>query len=157
MHAFMLLGAWLFMSPGALGTPDAPAPAKAPGDVQAFLDTLMAADTRGDLETVAAAYAEDAVLMPPSGPPVLGRTAIRERYRQIFAGASLEVSLVAEEAHDFGDWAAVRGRTTGQLVPRLGLPIRPVRDKFLMLLQRDAARAWRIHTLMWSPIDATSP
>lgn len=83
----------------------------APTETERFFARLMTADNKGDVEVVASCYHEDAVLMPPSGPPIQGRDLIKERYRSLFETARLEVTLVSDELHVFGDWAASRGRT----------------------------------------------
>jgi uncharacterized protein (TIGR02246 family) len=48
---------------------------KAKGDVR----TWLAAYNAGDVETIVAMYADDAVLMAPGSPAAVGRDAIRER------------------------------------------------------------------------------
>jgi ketosteroid isomerase-like protein len=48
-------------------------------------DTFVRAYNSGDLETVVAFYAEDAVLQPDGAPAVRGREAIREYFRSAIA------------------------------------------------------------------------
>ena len=48
--------------------------------------TFMRAYWKGDLETVVALYAEDAVLLPANAPEAKGRDAIRKYYAAEFAG-----------------------------------------------------------------------
>jgi ketosteroid isomerase-like protein len=48
--------------------------------------TFMRAYWKGDLETVVALYAEDAVLLPADAPEVKGRDAIRKYYAADIAG-----------------------------------------------------------------------
>lgn len=123
-------------------------------DVGQFLKTLVAADNRGDLEAVVRCYAEDAVLMPPQGPVVRGRAAIRARYSQIFSTSRLEIALESEDQRVIADWAFSRGRTTGWLVSRADGSKSRVDEKFLMLLHATSAGRWEIHTLSWSPATA---
>ena len=59
--------------------------------------TFMRAYWKGDLETVVALYAEDAVLMPADAPEAKGRDAIRKYYAADIAGLkSGEADMILE-------------------------------------------------------------
>jgi len=48
-------------------------------EIRAIAEGIVAADNRSDIDAVLAYYAPDVVLMPPSEPPVVGRSPIRPR------------------------------------------------------------------------------
>jgi ketosteroid isomerase-like protein len=59
--------------------------------------TFMRAYWKGDLETVVALYAEDAVVMPADAPEAKGRAAIRKYYIADIAGLKLgEANVILE-------------------------------------------------------------
>jgi len=60
--------------------------------------TFMQANYKGDLETVVALYAEDAVLLPSNAPAAKGRDAIRKYYAADIAGLKSGESDVIVES-----------------------------------------------------------
>ena len=55
------------------------------------LDEIMKADSTGDPDKVASLYADDAILIPSGRADIIGKNAIRENYRNIFANSRLQV------------------------------------------------------------------
>ncbi len=59
--------------------------------VSAFIEALHDCWPRGDLEALEAFYHEDVVLLPPDlGPPIQGRLAVVDSYREFLGAAELE-------------------------------------------------------------------
>jgi uncharacterized protein (TIGR02246 family) len=113
----------------------------------------MEAHRVGDPDRAAAIYTEDVVWLPPSGPSIAGREAVRERYRQNFESQAVEFSIHSEETRIFGDWAFDRGTTVGTILPKSAESApRPLHDKFIALFQKTPDAGWKIARLMWSPI-----
>lgn len=52
------------------------------------------------MERIAALYEDDALPPPPAGPAIAGKAAIRERYRQGFEKAKLELRFHSKVWHD---------------------------------------------------------
>jgi len=75
--------------------------------------TFMRAYWKGDLETVVALYAEDAVLMPADAPEAKGRDAIRKYYAADIAGLkSGEADMILESTQGVsGNLGWSSGRT----------------------------------------------
>lgn len=78
--------------------------------------TFMQAYWKGDLETVVALYAEDAVLLPANAPEVKGRDAIRKYYAADMAGLKPgEAGMILESTQgasgDLG-WSSGRSKDT---------------------------------------------
>ena len=113
----------------------------------------MEAHRVGDPDQAAAIYTEDVVWLPPSGPVITGREAVRERYRQNFATQAVEFTIRSEETRVFGDWAFDRGTTVGTITFRDGeTPPKKLHDKFIAIFQKTPDAGWKIARLMWSPI-----
>ncbi len=141
------------MPSGAAGETPAPAAAEEEGDeaaIRRLLEEIIAADNRGDLETVADLYADDALLLPPGSPPVRGREAIRAHYTAIFNASRLKLAAESLETLVAGDWAIDRGVTAGLVIPKETGEPRTVNDAYLMILRRDPDGAWRIWRLIWN-------
>ena len=76
----------LIATAAAVSTPSAADTAEDKAALRAADETFVRASLKGDLETVVALYAEDAVLMPAGAPEVKGRDAIRKYYAADIAG-----------------------------------------------------------------------
>src|SRR5712691_3916322 len=64
----------------------------------------------GDIDSVAAIFAEDAVQMPPNSPPLVGRAAIRQFWRQAVEWGKWEFTLQAVDVSVSGPMAVERGK-----------------------------------------------
>lgn len=136
--------AWL----AVVGCQMPPEPTPSPSCV---LRELIAADNRGDLDAIVSCYSEDAVLLPPDSPPVVGRSAIRRSYEAGFAMFELQVSLEETDFRRSGSLAYSHGYTRGAFLWRDGSPPTPFRDGYMMALERDTSGTWRVEALMWMP------
>jgi ketosteroid isomerase-like protein len=124
------------------------------GDLQA-INTLQSqvdsAIINGDTERYVGFLADDAVLMPPNAPPVVGKEAIRSWN----AAMSKEMKIEAYTSSDdevvvAGDWAfrratvdwTIRSRAIGQ----------PIRDsaKYLIVYARQPDGSWKVARDIWS-------
>ncbi|MEM7201100.1 MAG: DUF4440 domain-containing protein [Planctomycetota bacterium] len=138
---------------GLLGGCRGPAVGPAAADeVMAALRSLEAADNAGDADAIAAHYAEDAVLHPPRGSAVRGRSQVRARYQDGLAQFALEVNIQASGVEIAGDCATCWGHTTGRFVWRDERTPTAFRDRYLMTLRRSAT-GWQIAHLMWCRSD----
>src|SRR5262245_28897809 len=82
--------------------------------IKKVLAGIIAADNASDVERIVAFYEDDALLLPPASPAVAGKAAIKERYRQSFENARLELAFHSEETQVAGAWAFDRGLTHGR-------------------------------------------
>lgn len=142
-----LLTLWCNSAPSSECTPEDPAVSA----VRAVAAGIVAADNRSDIAAVLAYYSEDAILMPPGEPAVIGQGQIRPRYEALFAAYRPEIEPGIEEACVAEDLAFVRGRNGGRLRPLNPGEERHLDDTYLMLLRREADGTWRISHLMWHP------
>jgi len=118
--------------------------------VKTVLAEIIAADNAPDVERIVALYEDDALLLPPAGPAIAGKAAIKERYRQGFEKARLELTFHSEETQVAGAWAFDRGLTRGRNVWRDGKEPAKFEHKYLMILKRQPDGAWKIARLIWN-------
>jgi uncharacterized protein (TIGR02246 family) len=116
-------------------------------------DSLFAVGTNtGDVDQVAATYAEDAVLLPPGAPPVKGRTAIREFWNGFLQPYTVVLTLGTDQIEGRGDLAYVVGHYHMVTTPKAkGTPAQAPEDgKFLEVFKRQADGRWRYVVDMYS-------
>jgi uncharacterized protein (TIGR02246 family) len=140
-------GAAIGDRPGRAGQADLPADLTA---IRAVTSGIIAADNTGDAAAVIWFYADDAVLLPPNGAPVVGKDAIRARYEEGFQHFRFAISSSSEETHVFGDWAFDRGTTRGKTIPKADESSRQIHDQYVMILHRQPSGTWKIARLIWN-------
>ena len=95
-----------------------------------------------NLDAVAALYTEDARLLPPGGPLLMGRAAIRDYYAREIANNAPQLMFAAEESGVDGDWGWRSGTWITNTTPLKS-------GKFLEILKR-TPDGWRRHRDMWN-------
>ena len=111
--------------------------------VAAIEDHIRAAYAIGDADGVAAQYTEDAILMNPSRPAVVGRKAIADNFRPFFAAFRGELAQEIEEIEVFGDQAYMRGRIRIQITAKKGSAKGQFQGKYIAIARRDTDGVWR--------------
>jgi uncharacterized protein (TIGR02246 family) len=130
----------------SLSAPAAPAPAAASPErakITAIEDRIQAAFAAGDADGVAAQYTEDAYLMPPNSPSLVGRAAIADLYRAFFKDFKCTLKTEIQEVVVAGDWAFVRGLLTSTVTPKDGSAPHTNHGKYLVVARRGADGVWR--------------
>jgi ketosteroid isomerase-like protein len=126
-------------------------PIAAPVIISSSPSTALAALERAvhtsNLENVVSWYTDDAVLMPPNEPPVVGKAAIRSRYAELFARMKLTARYEVDEERTAGMFGSLRGRMVGTRSGAAGAEDQD--GKFLMLFRRDRGR-WLIASMIWN-------
>ncbi len=79
-------------------------------EIQDILARYLDALTRTDVETIAADFTEDASLLPAGNPPIHGRDAIAEWYRESFTDGPRQVKVDIWETGRDGTLAYFTGR-----------------------------------------------
>src|SRR3954462_512019 len=64
--------------------------------IRTMIDSLIAADNRGDLEAVLSHYANDATLMSPGKASISGKAKLKSNYENIFASVHLKLQTSIE-------------------------------------------------------------
>ena len=129
----------------------APAPAADLPKITAIEDRIQAAFAAGDADAVAAQYTEDAMLMGPDSPSLVGRAAIAELYRKYFKDRKINLKTEVQEAEVAGDWAFLRGVFTITVTPKAGGETIVNHGKYLAIVRRGADGVWRFSRDMFSP------
>lgn len=101
------------------------------------------------------AFAEDAVIIAPGAPNIVGFPAIRALYTDVLKQASMEVHFTIEEVVIAGDLAFERGSYTFRLVDRAsGKDLQKARNKHIHVLKRQPSGAWKTWRMM---VNAAEP
>jgi uncharacterized protein (TIGR02246 family) len=111
--------------------------------VAAIEDHIRAAYALGDADGVAAQYTEDAVLMGPNKPAVVGRRAIAENFRPFFAAFRGELAQEIEEIEVLGDQAWMRGKIHIKVTAKKGSAKAELSGKYIAIARRDSDGVWR--------------
>lgn len=112
---------------------DLPSIVSLPQELDGVLRAYEAAWAASDADRLAELFTEDGFVLRPGHPPVRGRAAIREAYRN--SGGPLTLRPYSFEATS--DIGYIIGGYTSD-------PTRPDAGKFVLALRRTAARGWLI-------------
>jgi ketosteroid isomerase-like protein len=91
-------------------------------EIRRSLTQSASAFNRGDVDTILAAYAPDAVVLPPNSPAVQGIHAIRQLWESLLAVGYRNAAFELDEIEHWGEVALAIGRYNVQ-VPITGWPI----------------------------------
>ena len=102
----------------------------------------------GDVDSLVSIFAEDAWQMPPNSPPLVGRTAIGEFWRNAVGWGKWEFTLKAQAVDVGGLMAVERGKyvlrfTAGSGAPP-GMSSFEDRGNYLVHWRQDGDKEWRI-------------
>ena len=102
----------------------------------------------GDVDSLISIFAEDAWQMPPNSPPLVGRTAIGEFWRNAVRWGKWEFTLKTQAVDVSGLMAVERGKyvlrfTAGSGVPP-GMSSFEDRGNYLVQWRQDGDKEWRV-------------
>jgi uncharacterized protein (TIGR02246 family) len=107
------------------------------------------ATRKGDVDGMAAVYTEDGVAMPPDGPVIQGRDAVREMWGSVLKDMGLrDVKLETLDLEINGDTACEVGKATLNVEPPGGEPATAV-AKFVVYWKKDGD-TWKWHRDIWN-------
>lgn len=106
---------------------------------------------RGDAVAAAAAYTDDAIVMPPNEPPTEGKQAIEKSLAELISKLQLSnLQLSISEVDVQGDTAIVRGTYSSNItVPGMDVPMED-RGKTLTVWKKQADGSWKLHRDIWN-------
>ncbi len=122
-------------------------------DVEAINDLraeYFSAANAADVEALLAVWANDGVSMPPNQPAVTGKEAIRSLWQERFDQNTYDITFTSDESVVSGDWAFVRGITTGTLTPKAGGEPNETKVKSIALYQRQVDGSWKTARVIYS-------
>ncbi|HBY59086.1 MAG TPA: hypothetical protein DEH78_04650 [Solibacterales bacterium] len=104
----------------------------------------------GEPSRIAELFCEDAVLIPPHRPIVIGRAGVLSYYKSFLAAIAIRLESMPEEMEMIGDGAYIWGlfrlegrvRATGEEIAGKG--------KFFLLLKPGVDGGWKIFRHIWS-------
>jgi len=106
--------------------------------------TFEDAARKGDLDTLASLYTRDAIALPPDGPFVRGRDAIKSMWGSVAQQLGLkDVRLETVELEIVGDSACEVGEA------KLALANGPAVVKYVVVWKK-VDGAWRLHRDIWN-------
>ena len=111
------------------------------------LAALERAVQASNLDAAVNWYTDDAVLLPPGEPLVVGKGAIRARYADLFARLKMSARYEVDEERTAGVFGSIRGRMVGTRTGTAGFF--EDQGKFVMLCRKDRGR-WLIASLIWN-------
>lgn len=119
-----------------------PAPAQDTA-IRQVADAYRAAMLAGDAAAAAGLYRDDAVEMPPGVPPIQGRAAIEQYFREMFGSCRFTAfTLSHSELRASGDVAFAAGTSRATVTPNGGPPVEDP-GKYLVVLKRTGG-AWKV-------------
>jgi uncharacterized protein (TIGR02246 family) len=104
---------------------------------------------RGDAASVAALYAEDAVVLPPDAPMISGRAAIEEFWRGLMEAGARGVNLETLRLAGPRDLLHEVGRATITIQPEGG-ETNTQAMKYVVVWERDPAGGLALAVDMWN-------
>ncbi len=114
--------------------------------VARLMVTLDRVVSEEDLDGFLALVSEDAVYMLPDKPAIVGKRAIGEFYRTLFAATNIEIVHQVLEIDVADDLIIHRGNATGSTTRRTDGESVDFDDKYLLVIKRSAdgsLRVWR--------------
>ncbi len=106
---------------------------------------------RGDAAAGAAAYTDNAILMPPNHSPLEGKQAIEKYLTEIasqFQASNFQLSILEVDVQ--GDTTIVRGTYSANFtIPGVDAPMED-RGKTLQVWKKQADGSWKIHRDIWN-------
>ncbi len=127
-------------------------PAYAEEDARAAIEaantSFEEALNKGDAKSVAAAYAEDASLLPPGEQMISGRDNIEAYWKGAIGAGISKLDLVTKEVEASGNFAAEVGELTYEM-PGSGGAKTAAAGKYIVLWKKEGD-SWKLYRDMWN-------
>jgi len=118
-------------------------------EIEARNREFMAAFNQGDAAGVAAAYTEDAQILPPVAPAMTGRQAIQQFWQSVMGMGVRQVELRTEHAEAAGDLAYEVGSATLIIQPEGGAAATDT-VKYVVVWKRQVGGPWQLAVDIWN-------
>jgi len=118
--------------------------------IKKVLEQVAAAIDGEDVNGFAAMFTEDAVMMPPNHPAVIGKESIQSWFQDFVDKFTVELKASSEEINVSGDWAIVRLSFTSMASPLAGGEAVPDKGKGIHIYKRQPDGSWKIHRDIWN-------
>ena len=144
-HRILSLLVLMLAVPFLVSCTTAPPPDTTAEDSQAInavRKQLTDAFNQGDVAAVAALFIEEANLLPPNSPIIVGRESIQEFFQSFYDAGGRDLHLTVIDLHVSGDMAHDVGKYTLTIKPEEGEAISDS-GKFVTIWKRENA-TWKI-------------
>lgn len=111
--------------------------------IESLLQAWKQALASADLEVIAEMVTSDAEFWSNGQPPLVGREALKEAFKPIFARYTMDQEFRCDELVVAGEWAFMRGLEVNRLVSREGGEENTVRQRAFSVMFRSADGRWR--------------
>ena len=103
-----------------------------------------------DVAHFLALFDSDAVLMPPDGPPIVGKAALRSWFLRLTDGHSIDLDFSVDEIKVTAEWAFERFSFRRTVTPAGGGEPITVRGKGNHVFRRQSDGSWKIARDIWN-------
>ncbi|MDE2136593.1 MAG: SgcJ/EcaC family oxidoreductase [Gammaproteobacteria bacterium] len=152
------IAVWHAALAGCTGLPAAATGAsREEADIRATDARWLAAARAHDLEQTVSYWTDDVYMMPPGGPPILGKDALRRYVAGAFATPGFSISWVTDHiwVAKSGDLAYAVGTDTIRLLSPGGQPIEE-HNKAVAVWRRGPDGAWKCAVDIWNAAEDTA-
>ena len=125
------------------------------------LDEYITPFKNADTDRWMQVFADDAVGMHNTLPPLVGKEAVRQFGDMVAANLNIEqMDIVIDEVRVSGSWALTRGSFTSKFVPKSltdSSAVKPSLGKFILLWEEQADRSWKVILDMGNSSESAAP
>ena len=125
------------------------AQAQPTAEFQKILDTYSKALDANDVETLVELYSPNGVFMREDMPAVVGRDALRDSYKNVFATLKVGLSFKVQEAEQSGDLGWAHSVSTGK-VKVLASGAETSESYNQLIVFRKEGGAWKIRSYLYA-------
>ena len=122
---------------------------------EVYSQATLAVST-GDVELYLSQFTEDAVVMPPWFPALIGKEEVRPLFEGLFGLFDMELPYTVEEVGVPGNWAFARSSWQFSTTPKEGGETTTRDGKELSIFKRQADGSWKIYIQSYN-YDAPPP
>jgi uncharacterized protein (TIGR02246 family) len=117
-------------------------------------EAMAAAYERGDADSIAEMYTDDAEVFVPGVPVIVGKAAIRETWQMIVGDGGTRVAIDVREVQESGDLAYDTGHFTATAQDGRLLNA----GKWMVIWKRTSIGGWKVHRdfMHWDTAPTTS-
>lgn len=117
--------------------------------IKTAIRAYEAALNGNDIDAILDLYGSNPVFMPQHAPALIGRDAVREGYRQVFAAIKLDIRFTIHEIEIAEDWAWVRTSSSGTTHVLAADVTIEERNNELFVFRAEQGD-WKIHRYLFS-------
>jgi uncharacterized protein (TIGR02246 family) len=120
-----------------------------PAQLVAIMDGYAAGLRANNVEALVALYASNGVFMRDNMQAVVGRDALRQAYREVFATLKVDLAFTIQEAEVAGDMAWLRATSSGR-IRTLATGMENAESFNLVVVFRRETGAWKIRNYIYA-------